>query len=482
MSAERPIVSCIIPVRNASETLDRTLRSLQAQTLRSWEAICIDDHSSDASCEMLKAWAARDERIRPIFAPAPGTCRGVAATRNLGLPRASGEFVHFLDSDDTVEPCAFEVLTSACRNSGLNGAAGSYSVAGVDGSSLMITEIGQQAVGVDDLIERVYLWTAQHLVRRESLRGLAFCETLNTYEDLDLWLRLAERGVRWKVEKVVVASYFARPGSLSRRALSMLDDAQRVWDGAFERSRRGNSAVRLNDESEARWERAMLTAAVSYASRAAVCFGDEGPSIAEQKFSDAKGPKTICPELLGKMAYYQVLLGLGIRPGLSPHERQPWRARIAEWWGRCIERGWLSDAGRHEAAEVLDMLILGHEAIAEALVRMAESRGVKGIEIIGYGRNGRLLARRAREAGIAVRARDDRAITGDEGGVEVAKPDAPLSSGWLAVISPLADEALAMRYPGAIRWRQVPSTVVRHHDEPKNAPERPQLAHALGDR
>lgn len=460
MGNQTPVISVIVPVFNAAGTLDRTLNSLRAQTLGEWEAICIDDGSTDESRAILRAWASGDERVRVVHAAEPGRNRGVAAARNAGLACAAGEFVHFLDSDDTVEPDAFAMLTSLCRASGLEGAAASYEVVNSDGEPLLLTQIDVEQFGLDELMDRVFLWTSQHIVKRACLSGVRFDESFETYEDLDVWLRLAERGVRWAVDQRRVASYYARPGSLSRRSLSMLPDAQRAWANAFERSRRGAEKVRLLDDSEARCDRVLRWAAISNASRSAMCFGKHGPEIAERQFESAMGSKVICPETLGRMGYYQLVLGLGIKPGRNDNGQ--WRRRLEAWWARCQERGWLESSGRRHASEVLDMLVLGHEAIASEIVEIARQEAALGLEIIGYGRNGRLLARRALEAGLRVRARDDHASDQGEWGVERVHASAQFAPGWLSVISPLTDASLAMRYPHALRWREVPRRVLEN--------------------
>ena len=97
---ENNTVSVIVPVYNAEKTLERCVRSLMAQTLRSIEILLVNDGSPDRSPEICRQLASGDGRIRVIDKPNGG----VSSARNAGLDAARGEYVMFCDSDDWVEP------------------------------------------------------------------------------------------------------------------------------------------------------------------------------------------------------------------------------------------------------------------------------------------------------------------------------------------------------------------------------------------
>jgi len=90
-------VSIILPVYNVEEYLAECLQSVICQTYENIEIICIDDGSSDGSLEILEEYQKRDERILVFSYP---TNQGVSYARNLGLEKAIGKYVYFLDSDD----------------------------------------------------------------------------------------------------------------------------------------------------------------------------------------------------------------------------------------------------------------------------------------------------------------------------------------------------------------------------------------------
>lgn len=91
-------VSIITPCYNASPYIANTIASVQAQTLADWEMLIIDDGSTDNSADIIRQIAASDSRVKLI----QKTNGGSASARNLGLSIAKGEYIQFLDADDTL--------------------------------------------------------------------------------------------------------------------------------------------------------------------------------------------------------------------------------------------------------------------------------------------------------------------------------------------------------------------------------------------
>ena len=112
-----PAVTVVIPVYNTEKYLDECLQSVQSQTLRNWEAICVDDGSTDGSLQVLRFYADCDSRIRIIHFPEH---RNPAYCRNRGLEKAEGKYVYFLDSDDKIFPKALERLYETAETDGLD--------------------------------------------------------------------------------------------------------------------------------------------------------------------------------------------------------------------------------------------------------------------------------------------------------------------------------------------------------------------------
>lgn len=98
--------SIIIPVYNVASFLRECLDSLRHQTITDWEAVCVDDGSTDGSSQILDEYAHLDTRFRVVHQPNAG----VSAARNTALAAATGEWLYFLDADDIVVTDGFEKL------------------------------------------------------------------------------------------------------------------------------------------------------------------------------------------------------------------------------------------------------------------------------------------------------------------------------------------------------------------------------------
>lgn len=102
-----PLISVIIPVYNVEKYLRQCLDSVLKQTYTNYEAILVDDGSTDNSSKICDEYCQKDDRFRVIH------CEngGLSVARNTGLDDANGEYIYFLDSDDWIEDTTLEELT-----------------------------------------------------------------------------------------------------------------------------------------------------------------------------------------------------------------------------------------------------------------------------------------------------------------------------------------------------------------------------------
>ena len=107
-------VSVIIPVYNEEDYLRECMDSVLAQTLREIEIICVDDGSADDSVRILEEYARRDPRV--MLVKQKNRYAGMA--RNLGMSRASGKYLSFLDADDFFSPVFLEKMYETAENAG----------------------------------------------------------------------------------------------------------------------------------------------------------------------------------------------------------------------------------------------------------------------------------------------------------------------------------------------------------------------------
>lgn len=102
----RETVSIVVPVYNAAAYLEETVAMVRRQTVSDWELILVDDHSTDGSDAVMRRLAAEDDRIVLLW-QTEGV-KGAANARNLGIRRAEGRYLAFLDADDVWRPDKLE--------------------------------------------------------------------------------------------------------------------------------------------------------------------------------------------------------------------------------------------------------------------------------------------------------------------------------------------------------------------------------------
>jgi glycosyltransferase involved in cell wall biosynthesis len=105
---EMPKISIIIPVYNVAPYLRECLDSIQEQTFKDFEAILVDDGSTDGSGEICDWYASKYKRFKVIHK----SNGGVSSARNMGLDIAQGEYIGFVDPDDFIDPDFYKRLYS----------------------------------------------------------------------------------------------------------------------------------------------------------------------------------------------------------------------------------------------------------------------------------------------------------------------------------------------------------------------------------
>jgi len=101
-----PLFSIIVPVYNVKGYIEKTVESILAQTFEDYELLLVDDGSSDGCGVYIDNIAAADMRVKAFHQ----SNSGVSAARNLGLEKASGKWVVFVDGDDALVSNALQIL------------------------------------------------------------------------------------------------------------------------------------------------------------------------------------------------------------------------------------------------------------------------------------------------------------------------------------------------------------------------------------
>lgn len=104
-----PKASVIVPCRNAAHTVAEAISGALASSLREIEVLAVDDGSGDGTANVVEGLSKRDPRVRLL----KNGGSGVSSARNAGLDAARGEFIFFVDADDTVDPDFFPLAVEA---------------------------------------------------------------------------------------------------------------------------------------------------------------------------------------------------------------------------------------------------------------------------------------------------------------------------------------------------------------------------------
>lgn len=218
----------MIPAYDRESTIGRSLDCLVEQTFAGWEAIVVDDGSSDGTAAVVEAHARRDSRFRLHVQAENG---GVSAARNAGIALARHPWLFFLDADDWIVPTALQALVYAAER-------GAEGVSAVYGGYVRVDEDGRElrerhpehAEDLFPLFAKSCAFAIHTcLIRTELVRAVGgFDETLATCEDWDLWQKVARAGARFAAIPDYIAYYRMRFGSASANGARMLGDGLQV--------------------------------------------------------------------------------------------------------------------------------------------------------------------------------------------------------------------------------------------------------------
>ena len=188
-----PLVSIIVPVYNAENTVIATIKSIVSQTYTNWELLIINDGAKDSSDILIKNFIAENSEVKGTIKYITQENAGVSNARNKGLKLATGDFIAFVDSDDVWKKNKIEVQMDEMDNN-----------KNVD--LLATTIIGEQFnilfrqkeerlvyIPPKKLLLKNYLVTSTLLFKAEILKKVGyFNEEMRYAEDLEFFVRISK--------------------------------------------------------------------------------------------------------------------------------------------------------------------------------------------------------------------------------------------------------------------------------------------------
>jgi CDP-glycerol glycerophosphotransferase len=238
-----PVLSVIVPFYNVDKYIGPCLDSIAAQTLGDLEVICVDDGSDDAGPDVVRARQAEDPRITLVSQ----ANEGVGRARNVGVRRARGRYLAFVDGDDTVPRDAFKRLVSSLESTGSDLACGnvmrlyrglltpSWAHREAFGEPVKGTHISRHPLLIRDRM----LWNKVYRRSFWDDLGLSFPERMYEDQPVAMAAHVGARSVdvlsrvvyHWRQRDEPAASITQRrlePGNLRDRLLSVLETADLV--------------------------------------------------------------------------------------------------------------------------------------------------------------------------------------------------------------------------------------------------------------
>ena len=223
----KPLVSVVMANFRGAAHLEPAMRAVLAQSERRLELILADDASDDDSVAIARAVAEGDHRVRVIASPRN---RGPAATRNLALEAARGDWIAVVDSDDLIHPQRLERMLAAATALDVDMVADDLLFFGDAPDACGRTLLQDLALRAPLEVDTRFLLRAhggdpavpplgylKPLIRAAALDGLRYDEALRVGEDYDLCLRLLFGGARYALIADPMYLYRRHSGSISHR-------------------------------------------------------------------------------------------------------------------------------------------------------------------------------------------------------------------------------------------------------------------------
>lgn len=221
-SESTPLVSVIMPAYNAEKYIEQAIRSVQKQTVRSWELIVVDDRSTDKTAEQIRRLAAEDMRIIPVYSE---TNHGAAESRNIALRQCRGEFVALLDADDVWHPQKLERELERARKTDADLVYSSYAMIDEQGTRCFSDFIVEESTDLQSMLNCNTIGCSTVLMKAKVLEKRPFVTDFY-HEDYVMWLSLLKAGCTAVGVRDILVDYRVARGS---RSFNKLKSARNRW-------------------------------------------------------------------------------------------------------------------------------------------------------------------------------------------------------------------------------------------------------------
>lgn len=219
------LVSIVIPVYNAEKYLNETIKTIQEQTYKNWEAIFVDDCSDDNSVNVINQAMQKDKRIKLLRNKSND---GAAVSRNNGITAAKGEYICFLDADDKWDAEKLKKQTMFMKESDC-----AFSFTGYEFCNENCIPNGKkvyvpQKINYKQALKNTIIWTSTVMFDMSILsKKDIYMPDVKRGQDTATWWKLLRTRVKYAYGINEILSYYRRTNrSLSANKVIAL---KRTW-------------------------------------------------------------------------------------------------------------------------------------------------------------------------------------------------------------------------------------------------------------
>lgn len=223
------LVSIITPSYNSEEYIKYTIASVQKQTYPHWEMIIVDDCSSDNSFQIAELYSKKDNRIK-VFKNESN--KGVAYTRNVGLSKARGRFIAFVDSDDLWSPFKLERQLSYMKDNSYFFTYTNYQIFNDSTGYKGKIVCGPKVMNANDVLKNTAIGCLTVMVDRVQV-GEFSMPLIDHMEDNATWYNILKKGHKAYRLDEVLSYYRDRSNSLSSNKINAAISQWSVYRNYF---------------------------------------------------------------------------------------------------------------------------------------------------------------------------------------------------------------------------------------------------------
>ena len=229
----QPLISIIVPCYNQENYLEETLKSVENQIYKNWECLIINDGSTDKTKEICEKWVSKDSRF--IYFERKN--EGVTKTRDFGIDHAKGDWIQFLDADDTISTNKLERSLDFAENSNI--IITNFAMIFGDEIAPPFCDLTSSEINFQNLVSR---WDIDFnlpihcvLIKKDLLADTRFRSDFKANEDWIFWLEIFNKNtLKLKFINEKLAFYRHNIDGASKKKLAVYQDNFNVNNYLFD--------------------------------------------------------------------------------------------------------------------------------------------------------------------------------------------------------------------------------------------------------